>query len=111
MGSLFELTIENNTSSHHPRNPHGFAIQSVRFVDYATGATLYEFPYNELADTVDIPRFTSLVYKVRLDDRPLDYLTPAGGAAGLWARHCHTSSHAAIGMITELVAVRSRRNS
>jgi len=106
VGSLLELTIQNNTASHHPWHPHGFAIQPVRFVDYATGETLYEFPYNEFVDTVDIPRFTSLVYRVRLDDRPLDYLTPTGGAAGRWAMHCHISSHAAIGMITELVAVR-----
>ena len=55
---------------------------------------------------MDIPRFASLVYRVRLDDRPLDYLTPTVGAAGRWAMHCHISSHAAIGMITELVAVR-----
>jgi FtsP/CotA-like multicopper oxidase with cupredoxin domain len=106
VGSLLELTIKNNTASHHPWPPHGFAIQPVRFVNNATGATLYEFPYNEFVDTVDIPRFTSLVYRVRLDDRPLDYLTPTGGAAGRWPMHCHISSHAAIGMITELVAVR-----
>jgi FtsP/CotA-like multicopper oxidase with cupredoxin domain len=103
VGSLLELTIKNDTPSHHPWHPHGFAIQPVRFIDYATGATLFEFPYNEFVDTVDIPRFTSLVYRVRLDDRPLDSLTPTGGAIGRWAMHCHIYSHAAIGMITELV--------
>jgi hypothetical protein len=36
----------------------------------------------------------------------LDYLTPTGAAAGRWAMRCQISSHAAIGMITELVAVR-----
>ena len=106
VGSLLKLTIRNDTALHHPWHPHGFAIQPVRFVDNATGATLCQFPYNELVDTVDIPRFTSLVYRVRLDDRPLDYLTPTGGAAGRWAMHCHIFSHAAVGMITELVAVR-----
>ena len=102
VGSLLQLTIRNDTPSHHPWHPHGFAIQPVRFIDNATGATLFEFPFNEFVDTVDIPRFTSLVYRVRLDDRPSDSLTRTGGAVGRWAMHCHISSHAAFGMIMDL---------
>jgi FtsP/CotA-like multicopper oxidase with cupredoxin domain len=105
VGSLLELTIKNDTFSHHPWHPHGFSIQPVRFIDNATGSTLFEFPFNEFVDTVDIPRLASLVYRMRLDDRPFDFATPTGGAIGRWAMHCHIFPHAAAGMITELVAV------
>jgi hypothetical protein len=44
VGSLLELTIKNNTASHHPWHPHGFVIQPVRFVDNATGETLWKSP-------------------------------------------------------------------
>jgi FtsP/CotA-like multicopper oxidase with cupredoxin domain len=104
VGALLELTIKNDTLSNHPWHPHGFSIQPLRIID-ATGATLYEFPYNEFVDTVDIPRLTSLVYRVRLDDRPYDFATPTGGALGRWVMHCHIFFHAALGQINELVAV------
>ncbi len=104
VGKLLELTIKNDTNAHHPWHPHGFSIQPVRFVDNATNATLFTLPYNEFVDTVDIPPHTRLVYRVQLDDRPLDFATPTGGAVGRWAMHCHIFFHAAIGMITELVA-------
>jgi FtsP/CotA-like multicopper oxidase with cupredoxin domain len=105
VGTLLELTIKNDTAAHHPWHPHGFSIQPVRFVDNATSATLFELPYNEFVDTVDVPPHTSLVYRVRLDDRPFDFDTPTGGAIGRWAMHCHIFFHAAIGMITEIVAL------
>ena len=105
VGSLQELTIKNDTFAHHPWHPHGFSIQAVRFVDNATATTLFELPYNEFVDVVDIPPGTTLVYRVRLDDRPFDFDTPTGGAIGRWAMHCHIFFHAAIGMITELVAL------
>jgi FtsP/CotA-like multicopper oxidase with cupredoxin domain len=105
VGDLLELTIKNDTNAHHPWHPHGFSIQPVRFIDNTTNTTLFELPYNEFVDTVNIPPHTRLVYRVRLDDRPFDFATPTGGAIGRWAMHCHIFFHAAIGMITELVAV------
>ena len=103
VGSLLELTISNSTAAHHPWHPHGFSIQPVKFTD-AGGATLFELPYNEFVDVVNIPPQTKLVYRVRLDDRPFDFNTPTGGAIGRWAMHCHIFFHAGLGMITELVA-------
>jgi FtsP/CotA-like multicopper oxidase with cupredoxin domain len=105
VGDLLELTIFNDTAAHHPWHPHGFSMQPVRFTDAAGTTTLFEFPYNEFVDVVDIPPHTKYVYRVRLDDRPLDFNTPTGGAIGRWAMHCHIFFHAGLGMITELVAL------
>lgn len=104
VGSLLELTIFNDTAAHHPWHPHGFSIQPVRITD-AGGATLFAHPYNEFVDVVDIPPHSKLVYRVRLDDRPFSFTASTGGAVGRWAMHCHIFFHAALGMITELVAV------
>jgi FtsP/CotA-like multicopper oxidase with cupredoxin domain len=104
VGDLLELTIFNDTSAHHPWHPHGFSIQPVRITN-AGGMTLFEYPYNEFVDVVDIPPHSKLVYRVRLDDRPFSFASSTGGAVGRWAMHCHIFFHAAIGMITELVAV------
>ena len=104
VGDLLELTIFNSTAAHHPWHPHGFSIQPVKFTN-AAGAALYTFPYNEFVDVVDIPPHSKLVYRVRLNDRPLDFNTPTGGAVGRWAMHCHIFFHAGLGMITELAAV------
>ena len=58
------------------------SIQPVRFVENATGTTVFEFDYNEFVDVVDIPPGHSLVYRVRLDDRPKsDFVT--AGASGV----------------------------
>jgi len=104
VGDLLELTIFNNTNAHHPWHPHGFSIQPVKFTN-AGGTTLSTFTYNEFVDVVDIPPMTKFVYRVRLNDRPLDFNTPTGGAVGRWAMHCHIFFHAGLGMITELVAI------
>jgi FtsP/CotA-like multicopper oxidase with cupredoxin domain len=103
VGHLLELTLKNDTAAHHPWHPHGFSIQPVRFVDNATAAVVREFDYNEFVDSVDIPPDTSLVYRVRMDDRPFDFASLAGGAVGRWAMHCHILFHAGIGMISEFV--------
>jgi FtsP/CotA-like multicopper oxidase with cupredoxin domain len=100
---LLELTLANETLAHHPWHPHGFSIQPVRFVDNTTSATLRTFQHNEFVDSIDIPPGTSLVYRVRMEDRPFDFVTPTGGALGRWAMHCHILFHAGIGMITEFV--------
>jgi FtsP/CotA-like multicopper oxidase with cupredoxin domain len=104
VGDLLELTVSNATAAHHPWHPHGFSIQPVRITD-AVGTTLFEYPYNEFVDVVDIPPGSKLVYRVRLDDRPFSFTSPTGGAVGRWVMHCHIFFHAALGMITELVAV------
>jgi FtsP/CotA-like multicopper oxidase with cupredoxin domain len=105
VGTLVELTIRNESAAHHPWHPHGFSIQPVRFSENASGTTVLTFSYNEFVDTVDIPPGHSLVYRVRLDDRPsADFVSP-GGAVGRWAFHCHIFFHAGLGMISELVVV------
>lgn len=102
---LLEWTLKNDSAAHHPWHPHGFSIQPVRFVDATTNDLLYEFPYNEFVDSINIPPNTSLVYRVRLDDRPFDFASSNGGAAGRWAMHCHILFHAGIGMISEFVVL------
>ena len=62
------------------------------------------FGYNEFVDVADIPPHSKLVYRVLLEDRPFSFISPTGGAVGRWAMHCHIFFHAALGMITELVA-------
>jgi FtsP/CotA-like multicopper oxidase with cupredoxin domain len=110
LGDLLELTISNESNvsggaAHHPWHPHGFSIQPVRFVENAGGTTVFTFHYNEFVDVVDIPPGHSLVYRVRLDDRPKSDFVTAGGALGRWAMHCHIFFHAGLGMITELQVV------
>ena len=88
LGDLLELTISNESNvsggaAHHPWHPHGFSIQPVRFVENATGTTVFEFDYNEFVDVVDIPPGHSLVYRVRLDDRPKSDFVTAGGPSGV----------------------------
>jgi len=104
VGDLLELEVANLTQGHHPFHHHGFSFQPVRF-ENLFGSTLYTFGYNEFVDVTDIPPQTLLVYRMRIDDRPLpDGVTP-GGAVGRWLFHCHITSHAALGMISELVIV------
>jgi FtsP/CotA-like multicopper oxidase with cupredoxin domain len=106
VGALLQLTIANTSSAHHPWHPHGFSIQPVRFTDNAMPPnTVFAFDYNEFVDTVDIPPGHSLVYRVRLDDRPKGDFVTAGGAVGRWAFHCHIFFHAGLGMISELVVL------
>jgi FtsP/CotA-like multicopper oxidase with cupredoxin domain len=103
VGQLLELTLKNDSAAHHPWHPHGFSIQPVRFVDNLTATTLREFDYNEFVDSFDVPPGTSLVYRVRMDDRPFDFASLDGGAIGRWAMHCHILFHAQIGKISEFV--------
>ena len=103
VGQLLELTLKNSTIAHHPWHPHGFSIQPVRFVNNTTNTTVLEFGYNEFVDSIDVPPNTSLVYRVRFEDRPFDFGSPNGGAIGRWAMHCHILFHAGIGMISEFV--------
>lgn len=104
VGDLLELTIANTTVAHHPFHLHGFSFQPVRMEDL-TGLVLNTYTYNEFLDNVDIPPQHRLVFRVRLEDRPLmDAVTP-GGALGRWVFHCHIFFHAGLGMISELVVL------
>ena len=104
VGDVLELSIKNATMSHHPFHLHGFSIQPVRFED-SDNLTVLTYDYNEFTDTVDIPAGYRLVFRLRLDDRPMQDGVTAGGALGRWVLHCHIFHHAAQGMITELVVL------
>ena len=104
VGDLLEITIRNGTQMHHPIHLHGFSFQPVRLED-SLGDTVYEYDYNEFVDTADVPSTNKLVFRVRLDDRPMFAGAGSGGSLGRWLFHCHIFNHAAIGMITELVVL------
>jgi len=122
-GDLLEFTIANPSTQHHPFHHHGFSFQPVRVIDMglmindtSDDTELYDYDYNEWVDVIDVPNKTSIVVRMRLDDRERitdnrpeagapdpDQLFLSGGAAGRWVFHCHLFLHAAIGMISELV--------
>ena len=104
IGDLLELTVANQTSAHHPFHMHGFSFQPIRMED-SSGTTVLTYPYNEFVDSFDIQPQHSLVFRVRIDDRPMQDGTTPGGAIGRWVFHCHIFFHAALGMISELVVV------
>ena len=54
VGDVLELTVRNDTAAVHPYHLHGFSMQPVRFVDNASGTTLYTFDYDEFLDTIDV---------------------------------------------------------
>ncbi len=121
IGDVLELTVRNDTGgAHHPFHLHGFSFQPVRIIDNATGNTLYTFDYEEFVDVVDIQTGQSLVFRVRLEDRPIitdnrqeagapspNQFIPGGGSVGRWVFHCHLFLHASLGMISELVVLPS----
>jgi hypothetical protein len=123
VGDVLELTVRNDTDSAHPYHLHGFSMQPVRMVDNASATTLYEFPYNEFLDTIDVYAGQSYVFRTRIDDRPkfcdiaptvppdlgpvLSECTanPCGGVVGRWLFHCHIVTHGALGMIGEVTVL------
>jgi FtsP/CotA-like multicopper oxidase with cupredoxin domain len=105
VGDLLELTLRNGTQHHHPLHLHGFSFQPVRLLD-SVGKLVYEYDYNEFVDTIDIPATHQLVFRVRLDDRPMFVTGQAGGAVGRWMLHCHIFNHAGVGMMAELVVMK-----
>ncbi len=104
VGDLLELSIQNTTRSHHPFHLHGFSIQPVRF-ENGENLTVLTYDYNEFVDTIDIPAQHRLVFRLRLDDRPLSDVVTLGRAIGRWVFHCQIFHHASQGMITELVVL------
>ena len=105
-GDILELSVENATGgTHHPFHLHGFSIQPVKLDDqpYGAGGNDFTWFYPEFRDNVDVPPGYRLIYRVKLDPRPLaDGATP-GGALGRWLFHCHIFFHHANGMLSELV--------
>ena len=104
IGDILELEVTNETRAHHPFHLHGFSFQPIRVLDPLREPVL-TFDYSEQIDTFDIPSFHTLVFRVRLDDRPLMDWTSPGGALGRWMFHCHVTYHATLGMISELVVL------
>lgn len=121
IGDVLELTVKNGTGGQdHPFHLHGFSFQPVRIIDNNTEDTLYTYDYNEFVDVIDIHGNQGVVFRVRLDDRPIitdtrqeadaplpNQFIPSGGAAGRWVYHCHLFLHASLGMISELVVLPS----
>ncbi len=115
LGDILELQTTNVTNAHHPFHLHGFSIQPISLTSVtANGNIVYNFPYHEFRDNIDIPGAPKnhpetegyiLKYRVRLDDRPMmDGVTPGGGL-GRWVFHCHIFFHAEFGMISEFDVV------
>ncbi len=122
-GDTLELTVTQETGRHHPFHHHGFSFQPVRIINILDQTVLYEYDYNEFVDVIDIFRGQSVVFRMRLDDRPritdtrqeIDAPAPnqffaTGGAAGRWVFHCHLLLHAALGMVAEVVVLDADRD-
>ncbi len=102
VGDTLQLSVTNATAAHHPFHLHGFEIQPVSLTN---GVNTYTWPYHEFRDNVDIPGGDTLVFRVKIDDRPLPDGTTPGGVYGRWLFHCHIFFHAELGMLSELVIV------
>lgn len=123
VGTVLQLAIANNTGNGgaggavHPFHLHGFSMQPVSIYSSDMQSILYNFPNNQFVDTLDILPGEALVFRIKLEDRPIiaDSATggpvtlatsaATGGGLGRWLMHCHIFLHGAIGMISELVVV------
>jgi FtsP/CotA-like multicopper oxidase with cupredoxin domain/sugar lactone lactonase YvrE len=118
VGTVLQLAIANSTAdSAHPYHLHGFSMQPVAIYTADLKTNLYNFPNNEFVDTMDVLKGQALVFRIKLEDRPVlaDSATggpvttgisaASGGGLGRWLMHCHIFLHGAIGMISELVVV------
>ncbi len=103
-GHTLDLMVTNTTGAHHPFHLHGFSFQPISLeVTGAAPPPIFEWPYAEFMDVVDVPAGHTLKFRVRLFDRELDDGVTMGGALGRWLFHCHIFFHAHNGMISELV--------
>ncbi|GKS63976.1 hypothetical protein YTPLAS72_12800 [Nitrospira sp.] len=100
--NTLELTVTNTTGAHHPFHLHGFSFQPTKLAPQA-GATgpVYEFPYHEFRDIMDVPANYTFTFRVSLEDRPTAKQSKGGGL-GRWLFHCHILPHATFGMMSEL---------
>lgn len=116
-GDVVQLAVANTSASVHPYHLHGFSMQPVAIYTADLLTNLYNYPYNEFLDTIDIYPGQALVFRIKLTDRaifadsatggPLTTATdaPSGGNVGRWLMHCHIFLHGTIGMISELVVI------
>ena len=131
IGDVLEMVYVNNTANaNHPFHLHGFSFQPVSFHSFqrigrntpdpevVLEETLYELPYNEFIDNMNIQPNQALVFRVRLDDRAIiedtvlheeEDLSPydpedlgSGGGVGRWVFRSHITHHAGLGMISDL---------
>jgi FtsP/CotA-like multicopper oxidase with cupredoxin domain len=98
IANALELTVTNTTGAHHPFHLHGFSFQPKSLT---SSTASYSFPFNEFRDIVDVPAFSTLTFRVSLDDRPTTKKS-VGGGLGRWLFHCHILPHATFGMMSEL---------
>ena len=100
--NTLELTVTNTTGANHPFHLHGFSFQPTKLAPQGgTTGPIYEFPYHEFRDIMDVPANYTFTFRVSLDDRPTKY-KPVGGGLGRWLFHCHILPHATFGMMSEL---------
>jgi FtsP/CotA-like multicopper oxidase with cupredoxin domain/streptogramin lyase len=123
-GDVLQLAIANNTgtdgggdSAVHPYHLHGFSMQPIAIYSANLQTNLFTYPYNQFVDTWDILPGEALVFRIKLEDRPVLADTATGGPLtlgtdsarggniGRWLMHCHIFLHGAIGMISELVVL------
>jgi FtsP/CotA-like multicopper oxidase with cupredoxin domain len=103
-GDVLELQVANTSGFDHTFHLHGFSIQPLRLLNQA-GVTIYTFPYREFVDNPLVRAGHTLVFRLRLTERPLMDGQTSGGPLGRWVFHCHMFPHASLGMISELVVV------
>jgi FtsP/CotA-like multicopper oxidase with cupredoxin domain/streptogramin lyase len=120
-GDVLQLAIANDTGAAdpangaaHPFHLHGFSMQPVAIYTADLQTNLFNFPFNQFVDTLDILTGEALVFRIKLSDRPrlADTATggpltlgtdgATGGNVGRWLMHCHIFLHGTVGMISEL---------
>lgn len=103
LGDVLELSVTNTTGADHPFHFHGNSFQVTNIYD---GTKNYSVPV-EFIDTVNVPKNHVVTFRVRLEDRPqiIDNNFEPYGGLGRWLFHCHITTHAELGMISELSVV------
>jgi FtsP/CotA-like multicopper oxidase with cupredoxin domain/streptogramin lyase len=116
-GDVVQLAVANTTTAAHPYHLHGFSMQPIAIYTADLKTNLFNFPFNQLVDTIDILPNQALVFRIKLSDRPVlaDTATggpltlatdsDTGGNIGRWLMHCHIFMHGTVGMISELVVL------
>ncbi|HSU54204.1 MAG TPA: multicopper oxidase domain-containing protein [Candidatus Dormibacteraeota bacterium] len=116
-GDVVQLAVANTTDSAHPYHLHGFSMQPVAIYTPDLKTNLFNFPFNQFVDTIDLLPRQALVFRIKLTDRPVlaDTATggpltlatdsATGGNVGRWLMHCHIFMHGTVGMISELVVL------
>jgi FtsP/CotA-like multicopper oxidase with cupredoxin domain/streptogramin lyase len=118
-GDVLQLAIANDNGGGavHPYHLHGFSMQPIAIYSGNLQTNLFNYPYVQYVDTMDVQPGEALVFRIKLADRPVIADTasggplvtgtdsPTGGNLGRWLMHCHIFLHGAIGMISELVVI------